>query len=425
MEIHEKLSLFHELIGCGHAFYYAVFDPELKPVDSNCPFRQHLPLLLGLSGGFTGKAAELAAAGMPVILSTGPGLLWVLDYEKAPDGLLLAYHLIGPVYVEDIAAHEMDVYLSSLGLVGGEKRVLSQQLSSLPLLPINHFTDYGLMLHCCLTGRKADLRSFTFLSPAGEEAWDRQQGSNESAHGTWAMEQELFRLIEEGNLDYRQRAARLVGKGQMSPLGAGSTLRHFKNTSIINTALSARAAIRGGLPPETGYRISDEYILAIESAKSFEEIAAINAQMQDLYVTQVHRCREMRLSPLVSRTCRYLETHTEEKLNVPTLAGQMGCSVSCLTRSFKRETGRTLKEYLLEQRLALARDALRGSDDSIQSICHRLGFASHSYFTEQFRKAVGMSPLEYRRCGGRTENSVTPLADGEQESYNNSTVNTK
>lgn len=255
------------------------------------------------------------------------------------------------------------------------------------------------MLHCCLTGEKGSTHSFTFLSQENEPE-EVPQRSSDAAHGTWAMEQELFRLIEEGNLDYRQRAAKLVGKGQMSPLGAGDTLRHFKNTAIINTALSARAAIRGGLPPEAGYRISDDYIIAIESADSFEQIAALNSRMQEEYVTRVLRCRSGQLSPLTGRTCQYLDAHPEEKLNVPELAEKIGCSVSSLTRAFKRDTGRTLKEYLLDRRLQLAQDALRSSDDSIQDICHRLGFGSQSYFTEQFRKALGMTPTAYRQRNG-------------------------
>lgn len=400
MNIHEKLRLFRDLIGCGHELYLSVLDPAFHLLDSSCPFQQHILALLDVDEDFADRVGELAEAGKPVILSTGPGFLWALDYEKDAGGGLLAYHLLGPVYVEDIAPRQIEEHLSSLGLVGGEKRVLLQQLSALPLFPINHFVDYSLMLHCCLTGEKGSSLSFTFLSQA-KDVEDAPPRSSDAAHGTWAMEQELFRLIEEGNLDYRQHAAKLVGKGQMSPLGAGDTLRHFKNSTIIYTALCARAAIRGGLPPEAGYRLSDDYIVAIEKAGSFEEIAAINAEMQEQYVRQVHRCRSGRLSPLTGRTCQYLDAHPEEKLNVPDLAERMGCSASSLTRAFKRETGRTLKEYLMERRLKLAQDALRSSGDSVQNICHSLGFSSQSYFTAEFRKAVGMTPTEYRQRNGQ------------------------
>jgi len=45
--------------------------------------------------------------------------------------------------------------------------------------------------------------------------------------------------------------------------------------------------------------------------------------------------------------------------------------------------------------------ALRNTSESIQQISERLGFGSVSYFSAQFRKAVGQTPSDYRnRRGG-------------------------
>lgn len=47
-----------------------------------------------------------------------------------------------------------------------------------------------------------------------------------------------------------------------------------------------------------------------------------------------------------------------------------------------------------------AKDALRLSGESVQAICHRLGFGSQSYFGAQFKKHIGMTPTEYRKRQG-------------------------
>ena len=48
-----------------------------------------------------------------------------------------------------------------------------------------------------------------------------------------------------------------------------------------------------------------------------------------------------------------------------------------------------------------AKLALRNTSESIQQISERLGFGSVSYFSAQFRKAVGQTPSDYRnRRGG-------------------------
>ena len=399
MSLDQGLSLFYEMIGCGHELYYAVFDPSFALTESNCPFSRWLSKLLGLNDDAPEQTARYAQSGTPVILSTGFGLLWIMDYDRQPVGELRAYHVLGPVFLEDVPAHAVDRYLSDLEISGGDKRTLAQQLAALPLFPINHFTDYGLMQHYCLTGEKKDADIFAFADRTSAEE-SRESTEVVSSHGTWAMEQELLRLVEEGNLDYKQRAARLIGKGQMMPLGNGDTLRHVKNSVIIFTALCARAAMRGGLAPEVAYSLSDRYIILLEQSVSFEEVARINAAMQEDYVSRVHRCRQNKLSPMVQGACQYLESHTGEKLSVPALAEKMGYSVSYLTREFKQQTGMTVNEYLLSQRIRLAKEALRGSQESIQSISHRLGFGSHSYFTAQFKAATGMTPVEYRLKNG-------------------------
>ena len=85
----------------------------------------------------------------------------------------------------------------------------------------------------------------------------------------------------------------------------------------------------------------------------------------------------------------------------PELSAQMGYSASRLTKMFKRDTGMTINEYLLSERIAQAKDALRLSGESVQNICHRLGFGSQSYFGKQFKRATGMTPLEYREKQGQ------------------------
>ena len=375
MNLHQKLAFFYELIGCGHALYHTVFDPSLQLKDTNCPFSQHIPALLNLNEDAPFFFSSLADEQLPVVITGCSDLLWILDFEKE-EGELLAFHLIGPVFLEDIS------------------------VSALPMFPINRWMDYGLMLHYSLCGQHLDSGSFHFVDrkTVSPETQEKQQPI--SSHGTWAMEQELLRLIEEGNLDYRKRAGRLVGRGQMVPLGAGDTLRHVKNAVIIFTSLCARAAIRGGLSPEVSYTLADRTINSVENAGSFEEVASINSRMQDDFVQRVHDCRYAGVSPLFQKLFQYLDTHLENTPSIPDIADEMGYSVSYLAREFKKQTGQTMQQYLRQRRIELAKLALLSSNDSIQNICHHLGFSSQSYFTAEFRKAVGMTPTEYRQRNG-------------------------
>ena len=52
--------------------------------------------------------------------------------------------------------------------------------------------------------------------------------------------------------------------------------------------------------------------------------------------------------------------------------------------------------YLLARRIAEGKHLLENSNYSVSQISLSLGFSSPSYFTQRFKKAVGLSPLEYR-----------------------------
>lgn len=60
------------------------------------------------------------------------------------------------------------------------------------------------------------------------------------------------------------------------------------------------------------------------------------------------------------------------------------------------ETSQTPKAYLLGKRFERSKFLLKNTDKSIGEISARLRFCSQSYFTEQFRKRFGLTPMAYR-----------------------------
>lgn len=69
---------------------------------------------------------------------------------------------------------------------------------------------------------------------------------------------------------------------------------------------------------------------------------------------------------------------------------------------FKRETGYTLREYLLNTRINAARFYLRTTHLSLKEIAYRCGYGSDSTFCTTFKRITGMTPLEYEISAERT-----------------------
>lgn len=96
------------------------------------------------------------------------------------------------------------------------------------------------------------------------------------------------------------------------------------------------------------------------------------------------------------RVLAYLEAHRNEELDLGALAQHVELSPSHLSRAFHRSTGDTLSRHLVGLRVERARQLLRETSMSVIEIAIELGYASHSHFTQVFRREVGVTPTAYR-----------------------------
>lgn len=96
--------------------------------------------------------------------------------------------------------------------------------------------------------------------------------------------------------------------------------------------------------------------------------------------------------------CQWLMRNNlhDPDLSVESLAAELRCSPSHLSKLFHRETGERIVEYLTRIRLANAIDAVRHTPLSVKEIAAACGFNDPNYFTRVFRKATGRSPVQFR-----------------------------
>ena len=109
----------------------------------------------------------------------------------------------------------------------------------------------------------------------------------------------------------------------------------------------------------------------------------------------------------VSRQCaavrHYIDAHYKEPLNLDMLASQAHVSKYYLAHAFKSEYGISPINYQIFLRIKESRYLLRETDMSLSQISRILGFSSASYFSQSFRKAEGVSPLEFRNGAGASQ----------------------
>lgn len=106
-------------------------------------------------------------------------------------------------------------------------------------------------------------------------------------------------------------------------------------------------------------------------------------------------------APSVSRQCasirHYIDTHYKEPLNLDSLAEAIHLNKYYLAHAFKDEYGISPISYLISRRIEESKYLLRETDLSLSQISRVLSFSSASYFSQSFRRAEGISPIEFRK----------------------------
>jgi len=94
-----------------------------------------------------------------------------------------------------------------------------------------------------------------------------------------------------------------------------------------------------------------------------------------------------------------LDSQHRAAVCVEDLAADCGRTPSHLCRAFKKYTGKTVMDYVMERRVQSAMLHLRGTTDKIAAVALASGFNDLSHFNRTFKKMLGCSPREYRRAG--------------------------
>ena len=140
--------------------------------------------------------------------------------------------------------------------------------------------------------------------------------------------------------------------------------------------------------------------LQLESA-SWEAIIDYFKHMAEAIFTHKIVDLQDRQSDLIKHIHRYVDMNLANDLSLSSIAEKVGHSPSYLSRLYKQMTGRNLSDHMMETRLKKARQLLTDSTLKIHDVSRAVGFASEVSFYRFFKKAMGLTPHEYRDSARR------------------------
>ena len=101
------------------------------------------------------------------------------------------------------------------------------------------------------------------------------------------------------------------------------------------------------------------------------------------------------LMPQVIRdTMKYIDDNLTGNIALENLSDQFGFNGNYLSSVFKKNTGLTLRNYIIEKRITLAKKILM-QGASVSDACYQSGFNDYANFIRTFKKFTGISPGKY------------------------------
>lgn len=102
-------------------------------------------------------------------------------------------------------------------------------------------------------------------------------------------------------------------------------------------------------------------------------------------------------SEVIKKVIAYIKQNLTSDLTLEKVAEYASFSPVHFHNCFKAATGKTIRDYVEEQRLKKAINLLISTELSLSNIAYECGFGSQSYFSYVFKKRMAMTPRQYAK----------------------------
>lgn len=222
---------------------------------------------------------------------------------------------------------------------------------------------------------------------------------SEEFHRPMEAEYSFYTAVKTGNSEFIRN--NLKQGDFTNPAGMGvlskNPITNLKYHFVITAAMITRHCVEGGLELEQAYRLSDFYILKMDSCTTIEEIDSLHKDMVfDFTGKMLMLQKNAIISKPIILCIDYIYSHINERITINELANYTELSPSYLSRLFKENLGVSASSYIREKKIEKAENLLKYSDISLVEIANYLAFSSQSHFIQTFEKYVGLTPKKYR-----------------------------
>jgi two-component system response regulator YesN len=130
---------------------------------------------------------------------------------------------------------------------------------------------------------------------------------------------------------------------------------------------------------------------------TLRELTGLLEQIATMGCDLLQKQREVEADSVIAQAIAHMKANLDKNLTVNDLAKQVYLSGSYFANLFKKVTGTTLIHYMTKLRIERAKEMLLEDEKQVQEVAILLGYEDRSYFTDVFKKHVGMTPTEFKQ----------------------------
>ena len=183
-------------------------------------------------------------------------------------------------------------------------------------------------------------------------------------------------------------------------------LSEIRTHVIGSIFVGHEVATRAGVAIDELERAKQYYLMQVNAASTVEAIRNISTSALIEFTEIVGANKKPTLqNPTIERAIAYINANITSKLLATDIAEALNISENYLFSKFKAETGKTLTQYINEEKVKKSMYYLTFTDKTLSQISNHLSFSSQSYFQTVFKKITGMTPAQYRANNTRALNS--------------------
>ena len=313
---------------------------------------------------------------------------------------------VGPFMPFSLKPREILEIGEALGLSPNMHKSLTEYYSSVPIISEDDRINGILDAFCeriwstkfaptVEIGEKRFFASSPLEDSSYSNDFDEILRDMEEMEGRYAFENEMLRAVTLGQ-EHKADALLSAVNGQMFEKRLQDTVRNAKNYCIIMNTLLRKASERGGVHPLYIDRESSKFAQKIEQIASADKVGELMLEMFSSYCRLVRKHSTRQYSPVVKKTVLMIDSDISAELSLRILAEKQGISSPYLATVFKRETKKTVSEYIRDKRIERAKHLLSTTKLQIQSVAMHCGIMDVQYFSKLFKQQTGKTPKEYR-----------------------------